>query len=77
MRSRFFYLFNNFHHSRETGCGVGRTTEQVSKLSALFYPRNHDIPQKTDHNTGNYMPYSLRQVNEDEFLLSNNSNITQ
>ena len=27
-----------------------------------FYPPNHDTPQKTDHNTGNYMPYSLRQV---------------
>ena len=27
-----------------------------------FYPPNRDTPQKTDHNTGNYMPYSLRQV---------------
>ena len=23
---------------------------------------NEDTPQKTDHNTGNYMPYSLWQV---------------
>ena len=56
------YLFNHFHHNRETGCGGGRTTEQGSKLSAPFYPPNHDIAQKTDHNTGNYLPYSLRQV---------------
>ena len=55
-------LFNHFHHNRETGCGGGRTTERGSKLSAPFYPPNHDIAQKTDHNTGNYMPYSLRQV---------------
>ena len=27
-----------------------------------IYPPTHDTPQKTDHNTGNYMPYSLRQV---------------
>ena len=58
----FVYLFNHFHHNRETGCGGGRTTERGSKLSAPFYPPNHDIAQKTDHNTGNYMPYSLRQV---------------
>ena len=58
--SLFTYLFNHFNHSRETGCGRGRTTD--SKLSAPFYPPNHDIPQKTDRNTGNYMPYSLRQV---------------
>ena len=25
-------------------------------------PPNHDIAQKTDHITGNYIPYSLRQV---------------
>ena len=55
-------LFNHFHHNRDTGCGGGRTTERGSKLSAPFYPPNHDIAQKTDHNTGNYMPYSLRQV---------------
>ena len=36
--------------------------ELGSKLSTPFYPPNHDIPQKTDQNTGNYMPYSLRQV---------------
>ena len=24
----FIYLFNHFHHSRETGCGGGRTKEQ-------------------------------------------------
>ena len=54
------YLFNHFHHNR--GCGGGCTTEWGSKLSAPFYPPNHDIPQKTDHNTGNYMPYSLQQV---------------
>ena len=54
------YLFNHFHHNRETGCGGGRTTERGSKLSAPFYPPNHDIAQKTDHNTGNYMPHSLR-----------------
>ena len=58
----FIYLFNQCHHSRETGCGGGCTTEQGSKLSAPFYPPNHDISQKTDHNTGNYMPYSLRQL---------------
>ena len=32
------YLFSLFHHSRETGCGGGRTTEQGSKLSAPLYP---------------------------------------
>ena len=58
----FIYLFNHFHHSGETGCGGGRTTEQGSKLSAPFYPPNHELSQTTDHNTGNYMPYSLRQV---------------
>ena len=57
-----FYLFSHFHHSREAGCGGGRTTERGSKLSAPIYPPNHDIPLKTDHNTGNYTPYSLRQV---------------
>ena len=55
-------LFNHFHHSRETGCGGGRTTKRGSKLSAPFYPPNLDIARKTDHKTGNYMPYSLRQV---------------
>ena len=39
-------LFNHFHHSRDTGCGGGRTIEQDSKSSVLFYPPNHDIPQK-------------------------------
>ena len=33
-----------------------------SKLSAPIYPSSHDIQRKTDHNTGNYMPYSLQQV---------------
>ena len=56
------YLFNQFYHSRETSCGGGRTTEQGSKLSAPFYPPNHDTLRKTDHNTGMYVPYSLRQV---------------
>ena len=60
--SQSCHLFNHFHHNRETGCGGGRTTERGSKLSGPFYPPNHDIAQKTDHNTGNYMPYSLRQV---------------
>ena len=55
-------LFNHFHHNRETGCGGARTAERGSKLSAPFYPPNHGIAQETDHNTGNYMPYSLRQV---------------
>ena len=27
-------------------------------LWPLFYPPNHDTQQKTDHNTGNYVPYS-------------------
>ena len=54
--------FNHFHHNRETGCGGGRSRERGSKSSAPVYPPNHDIPPKTDHNTRNYMPYSLRQV---------------
>ena len=49
----FIYLFKHFHHNRETSCGRGCTTERGSKLSAPFYPPNHDIPQKTDHNTRN------------------------
>ena len=58
----FIYLFNHFHHNRETGRGGGRTTERGPNYSAAFYPPNHDIAQMTDHNTGNYMPYPLRQV---------------
>ena len=27
----FIYLFSHFHHSRETGCGGGRTSERGSK----------------------------------------------
>ena len=42
----YLLLFNHFNHSRETGCGRGRTTEQGSKLSAPLYPPNLDIPQK-------------------------------
>ena len=56
------YIYNYFHHSRETACGGGRTTEQGSKWSAPFYPPNHELSQTTDHNTGSYMPYSLWQV---------------
>ena len=62
LKKKYIYIFNHFNHNRETGCGGDRTTERGSKLSAPFYPPNHDIAQKTDHNTGNYMPYSLRQV---------------
>ena len=43
----FIYLFNHFHHNRETGCGGCRTTERGSKLSAPFNLPNHDIAQNT------------------------------
>ena len=38
---------------------VGVAQQSDAPLSAPFYPPNHNIAQKTDHNTGNYMPYSL------------------
>ena len=41
---------------------VGVAQQSDAPLSAPFYPPNHDMAQKTYHNTRNYMPYSLRQV---------------
>ena len=33
--------------------------QQLAPITvAPFYPPNHDTQQKTDHNTGNYVPYS-------------------
>ena len=43
-----YYLFSHFHHSRETDCGGGRTTEQGSKLSAPFYPPMIDNRRQTE-----------------------------
>ena len=37
----FIYLFNHFHHNRETSCGGGRTTERGSKLRTV--PANSKV----------------------------------
>ena len=54
---RVYVLVIHFYYSREKGCGGSRTTEQGSKLSEPLLPF---LPwYKTDHNTGNNMPYSF------------------
>ena len=41
----FIYFYLITFTTTETGCVGGRTTERGSKLSAPFYPPNHDIAQ--------------------------------
>ena len=49
---QLIYLFN-------FASQTDRAPQQLAPNTvALFYPPNHDTQQKTDHNTGNYVPYS-------------------
>ena len=57
----FIYLITFTTTEKQAVVGVAQQSE-APNYSASFYPPNHDIAQMTDHNTGNYMPYPLRQV---------------
>ena len=57
----FVYLITFTTTEKQAVVGVAQQSE-APNYSAPLYPPNHDIAQKTDHNTGNYMPYPLRQV---------------
>ena len=51
--SIFIFYFINFASQ------AGRAPQQLAPITvAPFYPPNHDTQQKTNHNTGNYVPYS-------------------
>ena len=54
--SLYFILFYFINFASQ----AGRAPQQLAPITQwpLFYPPNHDTQQKTDHNTGNYVPYS-------------------